>query len=58
MRGALEQIDPKKRPKKLKSLQIQLGLKLFEGGHRNEGGGLLTKILQEDQVHAPSMTFP
>jgi len=49
LRGALEAIDQVKRPKKTKSLQIKLGLRLFQAGLRQEGGGLLTKLLQQDQ---------
>ena len=49
LRGALDVIDKAKRPKKTKSLSIKLGLLLFKAGQRQEGGGLLTKLLQEDQ---------
>ena len=48
-RAALEVMDEKKRPKKYKSVSIKLGLQLFQAGARQEGGGLLTQILQRDQ---------
>ena len=49
LRGALDTIDKTKRPKKTKSLNIKLGLLLFKSGKRQEGGGLLQTILQQDQ---------
>ena len=49
MQGALDVIDKTKRPKKTKSLSIKLGLMMFKAGQRPQGGGLLTKLLKEDQ---------
>ena len=48
-RSALDVMDQSKRPKKTKSVSIKLGMQLFKAGHRQEGGSLLTKLLQQDQ---------
>ena len=40
---------PSTRPKKRRSVEIALGLRLFKAGMRKEGGGMLQKLLAADQ---------